>query len=221
MLRVQVIDLGAESISSSEYAQLGRITEFRYGRDVGRVFRGRLGFDQLRQAIESGWLPTDRALAFVDNHDNQRGHGAGGADILTFYDGSAYRAAVAFVLAHPYGLARVMSSYRWNGGPHRCAFLSVDRSSCDLMLKVRYYTNGGFTLNFVQLGCLRSSKLEFIRVYIVRTHSLDSHLWCGPTNVLHNIIQSQFSVQNLSPRPRRVDLTSLDFAFLNNAYKRL
>lgn len=33
-----------------------------------------------------GFVPTDRALVFVDNHDNQRGHGAGGASILTFWD---------------------------------------------------------------------------------------------------------------------------------------
>ena len=35
-----------------------------------------------------GWglMPSDRALVFVDNHDNQRGHGAGGSSILTFWD---------------------------------------------------------------------------------------------------------------------------------------
>lgn len=33
-----------------------------------------------------GFMPSDRALVFVDNHDNQRGHGAGGASILTFWD---------------------------------------------------------------------------------------------------------------------------------------
>lgn len=33
-----------------------------------------------------GFMPSNRALVFVDNHDNQRGHGAGGASILTFWD---------------------------------------------------------------------------------------------------------------------------------------
>ncbi|XP_012510293.1 PREDICTED: alpha-amylase 2B [Propithecus coquereli] len=62
-----------------------------------------------------GWsfMPSDRALVFVDNHDNQRGHGAGGASILTFWDSRLYKMAVGFMLAHPYGLTRVMSSYRW------------------------------------------------------------------------------------------------------------
>ena len=31
-----------------------------------------------------GFLPDDDALVFIDNHDNQRGHGAGGADILNY-----------------------------------------------------------------------------------------------------------------------------------------
>ena len=31
-----------------------------------------------------GFLPDGDSLVFVDNHDNQRGHGAGGADILNY-----------------------------------------------------------------------------------------------------------------------------------------
>jgi len=57
--------------------------------------------------------PTGNALVFIDNHDNQRGHGAGGADILTFRTARAYKMATAFNLAHPYGIARIMSSYGW------------------------------------------------------------------------------------------------------------
>lgn len=35
-----------------------------------------------------GWglMASGKALVFTDNHDNQRGHGAGGASILTFWD---------------------------------------------------------------------------------------------------------------------------------------
>ncbi|XP_029819083.1 pancreatic alpha-amylase [Manacus vitellinus] len=60
-----------------------------------------------------GFVPSDRALVFVDNHDNQRGHGAGGSAILTFWDARLYKMAVGFMLAHPYGFTRVMSSFRW------------------------------------------------------------------------------------------------------------
>ena len=46
------------------------------------------------------------ALVFVDNHDNQRTGGA-----LTYKEDYSYKLAVGFLLAHPYGFKRVMSSY--------------------------------------------------------------------------------------------------------------
>nr|XP_004659123.2 pancreatic alpha-amylase isoform X2 [Jaculus jaculus] len=113
----QVIDLGGEAISSSEYFGNGRVTEFKYGAKLCTVIRKWNGekLAYLKNWGE-GWglMPSDRALAFVDNHDNQRGHGAGGASILTFWDARMYKMAVGFMLAHPYGFTRVMSSYRWD-----------------------------------------------------------------------------------------------------------
>ncbi|MEQ2186928.1 hypothetical protein GOODEAATRI_033829, partial [Goodea atripinnis] len=61
-----------------------------------------------------GFMSDGNALVFVDNHDNQRGHGAGGSSIITFWDSRLYKMAVGYMLAHPYGVARIMSSYRWN-----------------------------------------------------------------------------------------------------------
>ncbi|EDL02013.1 mCG4474, isoform CRA_a, partial [Mus musculus] len=91
--------------------------EFKYGAKLGTVIRKWNGekMSYLKNWGE-GWglVPSDRALVFVDNHDNQRGHGAGGSSILTFWDARMYKMAVGFMLAHPYGFTRVMSSYRWN-----------------------------------------------------------------------------------------------------------
>ncbi|XP_004637021.1 pancreatic alpha-amylase isoform X2 [Octodon degus] len=112
-----VIDLGGEAITSSEYFGNGRVTEFKYGAKLGTVIRRWNGekMAYLKNWGEGwGFVPTDRALVFVDNHDNQRGHGAGGASILTFWDARMYKMAVGFMLAHPYGFTRVMSSYRWD-----------------------------------------------------------------------------------------------------------
>lgn len=63
-----------------------------------------------------GWsfMSDGNAVVFVDNHDNQRGHGAGGSSIITFWDSRLYKMAVGYMLAHPYGVIRVMSSYSWN-----------------------------------------------------------------------------------------------------------
>ncbi|XP_073666305.1 alpha-amylase 2B isoform X7 [Tursiops truncatus] len=112
----EVIDLGGEPIKSSEYFGNGRVTEFKYGAKLGTVLRKWNGekMSYLKNWGEGwGFMPSDRALVFVDNHDNQRGSGAGGASILTFWDPRLYKMGVGFMLAHPYGFTRVMSSYRW------------------------------------------------------------------------------------------------------------
>nr|KAF6290155.1 hypothetical protein mMyoMyo1_000651 [Myotis myotis] len=85
----EVIDLGGEPIKSSDYFDNGRVTEFKYGAKLGTVLRKWHGekMAYLRNWGEGwGFMPSDRALVFVDNHDNQRGHGAGGSSILTFWD---------------------------------------------------------------------------------------------------------------------------------------
>jgi len=111
----EVIDLGGEAISGEEYTGIGRVTEFRYGKYLGEAFRG---YNQLQYLnnFGEGWGMLDRgvALVFIDNHDNQRGHGAGGANILTFRDARWYKMANAYMLAWPYGFTRLMSSYYWD-----------------------------------------------------------------------------------------------------------
>lgn len=108
----EVIDLGGESISKSEYTHIGTVTEFRYSAEIGKAFHGR---NQLRWLYNFGtawgFLESHLALTFVDNHDNQRGHGAGGADVLTYKNSRPYKMATAFHLAYPFGIPRIMSSF--------------------------------------------------------------------------------------------------------------
>nr|ABO77640.1 alpha-amylase [Musca domestica] len=112
----EVIDLGGEEIKKSEYNHLGAVTEFKFSTDIGLVFRNKIPLKSLKNwGPEWNMLPSEDVIVFVDNHDNQRGHGAGGADILTHKVPSLYKPAVAFMLAHPYGkVARVMSSYAFD-----------------------------------------------------------------------------------------------------------
>lgn len=113
----EVIDQGGEPITASEYTGLGRVTEFKYSGKLGTVIRKWHGekMAYLRNWGEGwGFMPSDKALVFVDNHDNQRGHGGGGSAVITFWDPRIYKMAMGFMLAHPYGVTRVMSSYRWN-----------------------------------------------------------------------------------------------------------
>lgn len=108
----EVIDLGNEVISKKEYTAMGVVTEFSFSDAIGRVFRGFQPLKKLKNWGSAwGFMLSLNALVFVDNHDNQRGHGAGGANILTFRNERQYKMASAFKLAHPYGIVRVMSSY--------------------------------------------------------------------------------------------------------------
>lgn len=88
------------------------MTEFRFSAEIGRLFKGNDLLAYMENWGEAwGFLPSNRALVFVENHDNERGHGAGGADILTYKNDKRYKMAVAFTLAHPFGIPRVMSSF--------------------------------------------------------------------------------------------------------------
>ena len=49
------------------------------------MFRGGNELQYLNNYGEGwGFLDRGSALVFIDNHDNQRGHGGGGDQILTF-----------------------------------------------------------------------------------------------------------------------------------------
>ncbi|XP_011300849.1 alpha-amylase [Fopius arisanus] len=108
----EVIDLGNEGVKKAEYTDFGRVIEFNFGIVLGNMFRGLEPLKDLKN-WGNGWglLPSGDALVMIDNHDNQRGHGAGGATILTYKDARIYKMATAFELAHPYGTTRIMSSY--------------------------------------------------------------------------------------------------------------
>jgi len=126
----EVIDLGGEAVGAGEYLHIGRITEFKWGIELGRtlrkeggrklstfgeIFRKHILQHNVEMFVEAGgdFIADLSALSFVDNHDNQRGHGAGGASIVTHKESRLYKIAQAFTLANVYGITRVMSSYEW------------------------------------------------------------------------------------------------------------
>ncbi|SNT63926.1 alpha-amylase [Asanoa hainanensis] len=108
---VQEVIFGAgEPITPSEYTGNGDVHEFRYGKDLARMFRSeRLAY--LRDfGVAWGYLPSGSAAVFVDNHDTQRDV----AGVLTYRDNGIYALANAFMLAWPYGSPTVMSSYEFS-----------------------------------------------------------------------------------------------------------
>ncbi|MED5526899.1 MAG: carbohydrate-binding module family 20 domain-containing protein [Pseudomonadota bacterium] len=107
----EVIDLGGEAVSANDYTAMGKVTEFRYSANIGNVFRYQKLSYLSNFGSAWGFVGDQSAVVFTDNHDNQRGHGAGGSDILTYKDGSLYTLANVFMLAYPYGYPKVMSSF--------------------------------------------------------------------------------------------------------------
>ena len=79
----EVIDMGGEAISKSEYSGLAAVTEFKFGVEIGKAFNGNTPLMYFKSFGESwGLLPSNNALVFIDNHDTQRSHGPEGS-ILT------------------------------------------------------------------------------------------------------------------------------------------
>lgn len=90
---------------------MGAVTEFMHSQFIGRAFNGGIDLKALiNWGSAWGMLPSDEAFVFVDNHDNQRG----GGDILTYKSTKRYTMATAFVLAHTYGIPRIMSSFQFD-----------------------------------------------------------------------------------------------------------
>lgn len=128
----EVIDNGGEAIRAQEYTHLGSVTEFKYSGAISdRFLNG--GIADLKQLPNWGLLPSDKAVVFTDNHDNQRGHGSGG-HIITFKKPELYQLANIFMLAFPYGTPRIMSSYQFNnpdqGPPHHSVHQDHQTINC-------------------------------------------------------------------------------------------
>lgn len=138
----EVIDVGGEGVKKTEYTGVGTVTEFSFSSEVGLVFQGEHGVHQLTGfGPARTFLSKNRALVFVDNHDNQRGHGGGGI-VLTHKKPKEYISAVAFMLANDYGFPRVMSSFAFNDpsqGP--------PADSKDNIISPEFEKKSGFCLN--------------------------------------------------------------------------
>lgn len=87
----EVIDMGGEGVSKMEYNGFAAVTEFRYGYEISKAMMGNNPLKWFKNVGETwGMLPSADALIFVDNHDNQRGHGSGGS-ILTHKRSKLYK----------------------------------------------------------------------------------------------------------------------------------
>ncbi|MFJ2441968.1 carbohydrate-binding module family 20 domain-containing protein [Streptomyces sp. NPDC087658] len=104
----EAIHGAGEAVSPSEYLGSGDVQEFRYARDLERVFNNE-NLANLKNFGESwGYMESGRSAVFVDNHDTERG-----GDTLSYKDGATYTLANVFMLAWPYGSPDVHSGYEF------------------------------------------------------------------------------------------------------------
>lgn len=84
------------------------MTEFRAGASIGNTLRN--NWLHYVDSWGEGWnfMASTKAVVFVENHDSERSQGG---PVLTYKTPRLYRMAVAFFLAHPYGVPKVMSSF--------------------------------------------------------------------------------------------------------------
>jgi alpha-amylase len=106
----EVIEGANEAVRPDMYYGIGQVTEFDFSRKLSENVKdsGKMGY--LDSFGESwGLMPSEHAVVFIDNHDTQRGEAQ-----LTYKDGATYTLATVFMLAHPYGYPKVMSSYAFS-----------------------------------------------------------------------------------------------------------
>lgn len=103
----EVIAGQGEAVQPSMYYSIGRVSEFNYAIALDEMV---VGNDQMKNLDDFGesWglMPDEYAVVFLDNHDSQRTGAA-----LTYKNETLYTLGSVFMLAHPYGLPKVMSSY--------------------------------------------------------------------------------------------------------------
>lgn len=109
----EVIGSPGEPVQPSDYNWIADVTEFNFTKSVGYYFKRRGPVSALKNiGTWSGWLPSDDAITFVANHDNQR---QDTDNTITHKDSfQINKMAHVFTLGWPYGYPKVMSSFDWN-----------------------------------------------------------------------------------------------------------
>lgn len=102
--------------SRFEYQSLGLVSDYHIAAQIGKIFSRQLPLSLLKAfPNRRDFLPTERALIFVETHLTERQMYPNGNPIgnltLTYRDRKKYIMAVSFMLASNFGLPRLFSGY--------------------------------------------------------------------------------------------------------------
>ncbi|MEV0565337.1 carbohydrate-binding module family 20 domain-containing protein [Dactylosporangium sp. NPDC050588] len=101
----EVMPGGSGNLSMAAYEGIGGVLEFNYATNLKNQFTGSIAN---LQTFGTSWglRPSDKATAFVSNHDTERN-----GSTLSYKNGSTDTLATVFMLAWNYGTPNVMSSF--------------------------------------------------------------------------------------------------------------
>jgi alpha-amylase len=100
-----------------KYFKIGYVTAFTYGDYLTDAINSKNNNleNLIRYSFGSSWVhfPENRTIVLLDNHDTERAM----PHILNYKcsDNNAYVLAYIFMLAWPFGIPKIMSSFRFNG----------------------------------------------------------------------------------------------------------
>lgn len=121
----ELIDTGSSDVDVGrwEYKKLGKIIDVLPSGELGRAFRGYNNLKHLKNwGTQWNFLPSYLSVVFLADHEMQRGQGMTSQDVITYTEYRIFKQCTAFMLAHPHGTPRILSSYHYidgNQGPPR------------------------------------------------------------------------------------------------------
>ncbi|AEI11782.1 alpha-amylase [Cellulomonas gilvus] len=124
----EVIRGTAEPVQPDEYVPHGQVYEFTYGKEMLGVVAGSPGLALELGTATARYLPSDDAVAFVENHDTERN-----GSTLSYRDGTDDALATVLLLAGTYGTPQVYSGYAFDdvdAGPPQDATGRVQDATC-------------------------------------------------------------------------------------------
>ena len=123
----EVIRGSGEPITPEQYLGNGDVFEFSWGKDVKGMLAGTVG-GVLSIGPGARYVPSAKAVVFVDNHDTERN-----GSTLSYRDGPQYALADVLMLAGAYGTPMVYSGYAFSdrdAGPAQDARGAVLDATC-------------------------------------------------------------------------------------------
>jgi len=124
----EVFSNEGEAVTMDQYSNTGALEFFHYARHVGPAFLEPGKLKDLHNLESEFTRESNESVVFLDNHDTQRAEAK-----LTYREGKVYELATVYMLAHPYGYPRIMSSYYFHShdqGPPKSRVHDDDGVHC-------------------------------------------------------------------------------------------